>query len=55
MTELETKFIQGGCREVLKTIPNHSIDLVFTSHPYEVQPAMPLLMEQKGEYHGSNE
>ncbi len=34
MTELETKFIQGDCREVLKTIPNHSIDLVFTSPPY---------------------
>lgn len=34
MPGLETKFIQGDCREVLKTVPDNSIDLIFTSPPY---------------------
>lgn len=34
MSGLETKFIQGDCREVLKTVPDNSIDLIFTSPPY---------------------
>lgn len=34
MTGIETKLIQGDCREVLKTLSDNSIDLVFTSPPY---------------------
>lgn len=34
MSGLETKLIQGDCREVLKTVPDNSIDLIFTSPPY---------------------
>jgi DNA modification methylase len=30
----ETRLIHGDCREVLKTLPDHSIDLIFTSPPY---------------------
>lgn len=34
MVELETRLIQGDCREVLKTLPDNEIDLIFTSPPY---------------------
>ncbi len=34
MTEIETRLIHGDCREVLKTLPDDSVDLVFTSPPY---------------------
>lgn len=34
MAELETRLIQGDCREVLKTLPDNSVDLIFTSPPY---------------------
>jgi len=29
-----TKLILGDCREVLKEIPDNSVDLIFTSPPY---------------------
>ncbi|GAB4485439.1 MAG: hypothetical protein OHK0031_09530 [Anaerolineales bacterium] len=34
MTSIETKLINGDCRDVLKTLPDESIDLIFTSPPY---------------------
>lgn len=34
MTEIETKLIHGDCRDVLKMLPDNSIDLIFTSPPY---------------------
>ncbi len=34
MRDIETKLINGDCREVLKTLPDSSIDLIFTSPPY---------------------
>ena len=42
--KIETKLFLGDCREVLKTIPDHSIDLIFTSPPYADQ--------RKGTYGG---
>ena len=34
MSEVEAKLILGDCREVLKTLQDNSIDLIFTSPPY---------------------
>jgi site-specific DNA-methyltransferase (adenine-specific)/site-specific DNA-methyltransferase (cytosine-N4-specific) len=34
MKKIETKVIQGDCKEILKTLENNSIDLVVTSPPY---------------------
>lgn len=34
MKENKTNILSGDCREVLKTIDNNSIDLIFTSPPY---------------------
>jgi len=34
MVEVEAKLLNGDCREVLKTLPDNSIDLIFTSPPY---------------------
>ena len=33
-SHISTKLILGDCRHVLKTLPDNSIDLVFTSPPY---------------------
>ncbi|MEM9424059.1 MAG: site-specific DNA-methyltransferase [Spirochaetota bacterium] len=35
--ELTTKYYLGDCLEVLKNIPNNSVDLIFTSPPYADQ------------------
>ena len=42
--EIETKLFLGDCREVLKGIPENSVDLIFTSPPYADQ--------RKGTYGG---
>ncbi|MCC6499739.1 MAG: site-specific DNA-methyltransferase [Anaerolineales bacterium] len=34
MSEVEAKLILGDCREVLKTLKDNSVDLIFTSPPY---------------------
>lgn len=34
MKKIETKVIQGDCKEILKTLENNSIDLIVTSPPY---------------------
>jgi DNA modification methylase len=34
MPEIKTELINGDCREILKTLPDNSIDLIFTSPPY---------------------
>ncbi len=34
MSEVQAKLILGDCREVLKTLEDNSIDLIFTSPPY---------------------
>lgn len=34
MSEVQAKLILGDCREVLKTLKDNSIDLIFTSPPY---------------------
>jgi site-specific DNA-methyltransferase (adenine-specific) len=34
MAEIVTRPILGDCREVLKTLDDHSVDLIFTSPPY---------------------
>ncbi|MCX7997413.1 MAG: site-specific DNA-methyltransferase [Leptospiraceae bacterium] len=34
MKEIRTEIYHGDCKEVLKKIPNESIDLIFTSPPY---------------------
>jgi DNA modification methylase len=35
--KVETDIRLGDCREVLKTLPGHSVDLIFTSPPYADQ------------------
>lgn len=37
MTEYIDKIIQGDCLEVMKTLPDNSIDLVVTSPPYNLK------------------
>lgn len=37
MIQVKTDIFLGDCREVLKQIPDNSIDLVFTSPPYADQ------------------
>jgi site-specific DNA-methyltransferase (adenine-specific)/site-specific DNA-methyltransferase (cytosine-N4-specific) len=37
MTEIKTNIILGDCKEVLKQLPDNSIDLIFTSPPYADQ------------------
>lgn len=34
MSEVQAKLILGDCREVLKTLKDNSVDLIFTSPPY---------------------
>ena len=34
MTEVQARLLNGDCREVLKTLDDNSIDLIFTSPPY---------------------
>lgn len=34
MPEIETHMLCGNCREILATLPDDSIDLIFTSPPY---------------------
>ncbi|MCK6585861.1 MAG: site-specific DNA-methyltransferase, partial [Anaerolineales bacterium] len=34
MSEVQAKLVLGDCREVLKTLKDDSIDLIFTSPPY---------------------
>jgi len=34
MSEIQAKLILGDCREVLKTLKDNSVDLIFTSPPY---------------------
>lgn len=34
MSEVQAKLILGDCREVLKSLEDNSIDLIFTSPPY---------------------
>lgn len=34
MSEVQAKLVLGDCREVLKTLKDNSIDLIFTSPPY---------------------
>ncbi|MEW6202492.1 MAG: site-specific DNA-methyltransferase [bacterium] len=34
MKEITTKIIQGDCKDILQTIDDNSIDLIFTSPPY---------------------
>jgi len=34
MSEVQAKLILGDCREVLKTLQDNSVDLIFTSPPY---------------------
>jgi len=34
MKKIETKILQGDCKEVLKTIDENSINLIITSPPY---------------------
>lgn len=36
ITEIENKIIHGDCVEILKQLPDRSIDLVLTDPPYEV-------------------
>lgn len=37
MIEIKTEVLLGDCKEVLKQIPDNSIDLIFTSPPYADQ------------------
>lgn len=37
MLEINTNILNGDCREILKSIPDNSIDLIFTSPPYADQ------------------
>ena len=34
MQDIETKLMNGDCRDILKTLDDNSIDLIFTSPPY---------------------
>lgn len=34
MSEVQAKLLLGDCREVLKTLKDNSVDLIFTSPPY---------------------
>lgn len=34
MKDIETKLLNGDCRDILKTLDDNSIDLIFTSPPY---------------------
>ena len=34
MTKIQAKLLLGDCREVLKTLEDNSVDLIFTSPPY---------------------
>ncbi len=35
--EVKTDLFGGDCREILKNIPDNSVDLIFTSPPYADQ------------------
>lgn len=35
--EIITDIYLGDCKDILKTIPDHAIDLIFTSPPYADQ------------------
>lgn len=37
MLTIKTDIFLGDCKEVLKTLPNESVDLIFTSPPYADQ------------------
>lgn len=37
MEIIDTKILQGDCKEILQTIPDNSVDLIFTSPPYADQ------------------
>ena len=37
MTKLETNIFLGNCEQILKTMPDNSVDLIFTSPPYADQ------------------
>lgn len=37
MLEAKTKIFLGDCKDILKQLPDNSIDLIFTSPPYADQ------------------